>query len=519
MPLLRAITTVSAFTMLSRVAGFARDILMTAIIGAGFVADCFVVAFKLPNFFRRLFAEGAFNAGFIPLFTEKLAGENGRKEALRFAEDTFAVLLAALLAFMALMQAIMPAFLYVLAYGFVDQPEKFDLAVTLTRITFPYLLFISLVSLLGGMLNALDRFAAVAATPIILNLSLIASLLFAVPYFPTGGHALAVGVSVGGLLQFLWLVVALRREGITLKLRRPRLTPGVKRLLILMAPVALGAGAVQVNLLIDVLLASFLPDGSMSYLFYADRLNQLPIGLIGVAIGTALLPLLSRQVAAGSETEAVTSLNRAIEIGLFLTLPAAVALLVIPGPIIATLFERGAFSASDTAATAAALAAYAAGLPAYVLIKALGTPYFARQDTKTPVIFSIIALVVNTILNLILMQYFAHVGLAMATAIAAWLNVALYTGGLIKRGYLKPDARLKRRLPRAVLAATAMGAAVWALSVFFTNEIAPWTQMDEAHRAMAMAALVATGGLIFAVLSQITGALKVQELRGMIRGQ
>lgn len=519
MPLVRAITTIGGLTALSRVAGFVRDILMTAVLGAGMVADCFVVAFKLPNFFRRLFAEGAFNAAFIPLFTERLEKSPDRKEAIRFAEDTFAVLLTVLLIFVAVVQAIMPAFLYVLAYGFVDQPEKFDLAVTLTRLTFPYLLFISLVSLLGGMLNSLNRFAAVAATPILLNLTLIGSLLFLTPYFPTGGHALALGVSIGGLLQFIWLVLALRHEGITLKLRRPRLTPGVKRMLILMAPVAIGAGAVQVNLLIDVLIASFLPDGSVSYLFYADRLNQLPIGIVGIAISTALLPLLSRQVAAGDETAAVSSLNRAMEIGLFLTIPAAVALLVIPGPVIATLFERGAFTARDTAATAAALAAYAAGLPAYVLVKALGTPYFARQDTKTPVIFSVISLVVNTILSLILMQYFAHVGLAMATAIAAWLNVALYTGGLLKRGYLKPDARLKRRLPRIVLAAAVMGGAVWFLSGALVDWIAPWTEMTELNRASAMAALVITGGLVFAVLAQLLGALKVQELHLMIRGR
>ena len=515
MALWRSIATVGSFTAISRVAGFVRDILMTAIIGAGFVADCFVVAFKLPNFFRRLFAEGAFNAAFVPLFAEKLQGENGRADSIRFAEDTLAVLLTVLLIFVALVQIFMPGFLYVLAYGFVDQPEKFDLAVTLTRFTFPYLLFISLVSLLGGMLNALDRFAAVAATPIVLNLTLISSLLFLTPYFPTGGHALALGVSIGGVLQFVWLVVALRREGIQLRLRRPRLTPGVKKLLILMAPVALGAGAVQVNLLIDVLIASFLPSGSISYLFYADRLNQLPIGVVGVAVSTALLPLLSRQVASGSESDAVSSLNRAMEISLFLTIPAAAALLVIPGPLISALFERGAYTVTDTAATAAALAAYAAGLPAYVLIKALGTPYFARQDTKTPVIFSVIALVVNTILNLILMQYFGHVGLAMATAISAWLNVAMYVVGLIRLGYMKPDRRLLTRVPRVVLASAVMAGAIW----YLAGQMGIWSAMDEFDRAVSILIVVATGGVVFAVLSQITGALRFQELRGLIRGK
>ncbi|MFN3230779.1 MAG: murein biosynthesis integral membrane protein MurJ [Alphaproteobacteria bacterium] len=515
MALWRSVATIGSLTSVSRVTGFLRDIAMTSIIGAGMVADCFVVAFKLPNFFRRLFAEGAFNAAFVPLFTEKLALDDGQEEARRFAEDSFAVLLVTLLAFVAFIQAIMPAFLFLLANGFTDDPPKFDLAVTLTRITFPYLLFISLVSLLGGVLNALDRFAAVAATPILLNLSLIGCLFLLEPVLPTGGHALAIGVTFGGFLQFAWLAFEVRRAGFRIRLRRPRLTPGVKRLLILMAPVALGAGAVQLNLLIDVVIASFLPDGSMSYLFYADRLNQLPVGVVGVAVGTALLPLLSRQINAGDDRDSMASLNRAIEICLFLTLPAAVALFLVPGPLVATLFERGAFNAADTAATAAALAAYAAGLPAYVLVKVLGPAFFARQDTKTPVKLSIIALVVNTALNLILMGPFLHVGLAMATAIAAWLNVAMMAFVLMRRGHLAMDSRLKSRLPRLCLTTAAMGGLVW----FMAPRISVWSGAAELDRIGAAALLVGAGALTFAVLAQLTGALRVHELRSLIRGQ
>ncbi|MEE8306071.1 MAG: murein biosynthesis integral membrane protein MurJ, partial [Gammaproteobacteria bacterium] len=368
--LLRFVATIGGLTAISRVLGFARDILMTAFLGAGWVADCFVIAFKLPNFFRRLFAEGAFNAAFVPLFSEKLLGKGTDDtlpaEAKQFAEETYSVLLLVLFAFVGLMEIFMPWVMLVLANGFSDQPDKFALAVTLTRITFPYLMLISLVSLLGGVLNSLQKFAAVAATPILLNLSIIGGLLALHDILPTPAHALSVGVTLGGLVQFFWLAVALRRHGIALQLRKPTLTPGVKKLLVLMAPVALGAGAMQVNLLIDIIIASFLPEGSLSYLFYADRLNQLPIGIVGVAIGTAILPMLSRQLTDGHEADAAATLNRSIELALFFAVPAAVALMIIPGPLIAGLFERGAFDAADTAKTAAALMAYAAGLPAYV---------------------------------------------------------------------------------------------------------------------------------------------------------
>lgn len=515
MSLHRAIATVAGFTAISRVMGFIRDIVMASLMGTGFVADCFVVAFKLPNFFRRLFAEGAFNAAFVPLFTEKLGAEDSgsRDKAVRFAEDSLAVLLSVLFVFVALVQLAMPAVMLVLANGFKDDPAKLELAITLTRITFPYLLFISLVSLLGGVLNALGRFAAVAGTPIVLNASLIVSGLALSPYLPTPGHALAIGVTLGGVLQFAWLVLALRREGIGLRLRRPRLSPEVKRLLILMMPVALGAGAMQINLLIDILIASFLPDGSLAYLFYADRLNQLPIGIIGVAVGTALLPALSRQIADGRESDANDSLNRAVETALLLTLPAAVALILIPGPILTVLFERGAFSAESTAATSAALMAYALGLPAYILVKVLGPAFFARQDTVSPVRFAIIALVVNTALNLILMIPLKHVGLALATAIAAWLNAALLSGALLRRGIWRLDARLKSRVLKGALSAALMGGGLWLGADMLAGQLSS----REAVRASALLGLIAGGGAVFAVAAHITGALSFGEVRRLVR--
>ena len=519
--LFRFVATIGGLTAISRVLGFARDILMTAFLGASWVADCFVIAFKLPNFFRRLFAEGAFNAAFVPLFSEKLEVEKGADgevlppAAKQFAEETFSVLLLVLFSFVGLVEIFMPWVMLVLANGFSDEPDKFALAVTLTRITFPYLLLISMVSLLGGVLNSLQRFAAVAATPILLNLSIIGALLALHPYLPTTGHALSVGVTLGGFVQFLWLAGALRRQGIDLRLLRPRLTDGVKKLLWLMAPVALGAGAMQINLLIDIVIASFLPDGSLSYLFYADRLNQLPIGIVGVAIGTAVLPMLSRQISGGDEGAALRALNRGIELGLFFALPAAVALVIIPGPLIAALFERGAFDAADTMKTASALAAYALGLPAYVLIKVLSPAFFARKDTKTPVRYSIIALVLNTVLNLVLMGPLAHVGLALATAIAAWVNVGLLAFGLSRRGYMQLDQRLWQRLPRLLIAAGSMGVFLW----FGSPMLMDWYGQGEVMRALGIASLVVCGALIFALAAQMVGALRVSELRPLLRGQ
>ncbi len=345
MNLLRAFLTVGSFTMISRVLGFIRDVLIAAVLGAGMIADAFFVAFKLPNFFRRLFAEGAFNAGFVPLFTEQLE-LNGKQDARRFAEEVLAVLLAVLLIFVTVFQIFMPWMMLGFAPGFSGDPAKFDLAVTLARLTFPYLLFISLVSLLGGVLNTISRFAAVAAAPILLNLCLIAAATVGTKLTGLPGHALAGGVALAGAAQLIWLAVACQRADWSLSLIWPRTSTRVKALLKLILPAAVGAGVVQINLVIDVMLASLLPEGSVSYLFYADRLNQLPIGVVGVAVGTALLPMLSRQWARREDDRAMGTLNRAIEISLILSVPAAFAYIAMPDELITTLFQRGAFDAS-----------------------------------------------------------------------------------------------------------------------------------------------------------------------------
>ncbi|MAU40463.1 MAG: murein biosynthesis integral membrane protein MurJ [Kordiimonas sp.] len=509
MSILRAAATVGSLTMVSRLLGFVRDILMASILGAGWVADCFFIAFKLPNFFRRLFAEGAFNAAFVPLFAESVE-KDGREEALRFAEEVFAALLCVLLLFVFFMQIIMPWAMVVLAPGFMDEPEKYDLAVLLTRLTFPYLLFISLVSLLAGVLNAFEKFAAAAMAPILLNISMIATLLFAHDLLETPAHSLAIAVSMAGGLQFAWLYRSCERYGLFIRLRLPQLTPRVKKMLRLMLPAALGAGVVQVNLMFDIILASFLPAGSLSYLFYADRLNQLPLGVIGVAIGTVLLPLLSRQVANGDGADVWHSQNRAIELALFLTLPAAIALMVVPGPIIQVLFERGAFSSADSMKTSWALMAYAAGLPAYVLAKVFTPGYFARQDTKTPVKFAVIALIANMIFNVILMIPFDHVGLAMATALSAWLNVILLVGGLVRRGHYQTDTRLYQRLWRMSGATLLMAAAIAAINHYW---LAAFWGGDLGQKTAGLVVLVVTGIAVYAITAIGSGAMTIADLR------
>lgn len=514
MALLRSIATIGGLTMVSRVFGFIRDILIANALGAGLVADAFFVAFKLPNLFRRLFAEGAFTAAFVPIFAGLLESR-GRDEARAFAENTLAVLLWALLALLATMEIVMPWAMRLFAPGFVASPEKFDLTVLFARILFPYLLFISLVSLMAGVLNSFGRFAAAAATPIVLNLCLIAAIVWLAPFTPTPGHALVWGVAVAGIVQFLWLLVNCGRSAMWLRIRPPRITAEVKTLLRRAFPVALGAGIYQVNLLIDTIIASLLPAGSVSFLFYADRVNQLPLGVVGVAVGTALLPLLSRQLRGGHTAAAHHSQNRALEFALLLTLPAAAALMVMSEPIITVLFQRGAFDMAEARATAQTLAAMAIGLPAYMLVKTLTPGYFARGDTATPVKIAAVAMVVNLIFNLILMRPLLYVGIALATAISAWVNAGLLAFVLHRRTALQIDTRLRRRVPRMVLASILMAGALAAIQW----GLADWLAADTTRRVAALVTLVAAGLVVFAASAQLCGAAGWSDVRGMLRGK
>ncbi|MBM3554208.1 MAG: murein biosynthesis integral membrane protein MurJ [Alphaproteobacteria bacterium] len=512
MSLMRAVATVGGFTLVSRVLGFVRDMLMAAALGAGLGADAFFVAFKLPNFFRRLFAEGAFNAAFVPLYAEA-ATKGGAAAARAFAEQALAALLATLLAFTLAAQLGMPWLMHLLAPGFAADPPKFALTIELTIITFPYLLFVSLVSLQGGVLNASGRFAAVAIAPILLNLCLIAALLALPTDEASKGRMLAWAVFAAGALQFLFLNRVGAGAVFPLDLKIPGLSPEVKRLLILAAPAAIGAGVAQINLVVDIILASFLPPGSVSYLFYADRLNELPIGVIGVAVGTALLPTLARRIAAGETAEAHAVQNRAIEAVLLFALPAGAALMVLADEVIRTLFERGAFGPAETRATAAALVAYSMGLPGYVLVKALAPGFFARQDTATPVKIAIACVLLNLALNLVLMGPLLHVGLALSTAIASTVNAALLGWVLTRRGHLAPDARLKRRAAGIVAATAAMALAVWLAA----GALAPRLVGSQIERWSALGLLVVLGVVVYAGAAQLFVATDWRELRRLLR--
>ncbi|MFQ6017732.1 MAG: murein biosynthesis integral membrane protein MurJ [Kiloniellaceae bacterium] len=517
MAFLRSIATVGGYTGISRVLGFMRDILIADVIGTGPVADAFFVAFRLPNLFRRLFAEGAFNAAFVPLFARRLE-EGGGAAARAFAEETLAILLTTLLLLTAIAMAGMPWLMYVLAPGFSVDPGKFDLTIQLSRITFPYLLFMALVALLGGVLNSLYRFAAAAAAPILLNVFFILALVAVLPLVGTPGHVLAWTVAAAGIGQFLLLQAACGRAGMTLRLARPRLTAGIRRLLKLMVPGLLSAGALQINLMVGTIIAS-LQAGAVSYLYYADRVYQLPLGLIGIAIGIVLLPDLSRKLRSGAKGEAMASLNRGLELALLLTLPATVALIVMPWPIVVVLFERGAFDRAAAEATALALAAFALGLPAYVLVKLLQPAFFAREDTVTPLKMAVASVAANIALSLALfwsLGHFwsvGHVGIALATALAAWLNTALLAVSLRRRGFLALDTRLKSRLPRALAASLVMGAALWGGSGW----LEPWFDGPAGLRVLALAILVAGGLALYAGLALPLGAVSRGELAALAR--
>lgn len=506
MSLLKSSAVIGGLTMGSRLLGFVRDMLIANTLGASWQSDAFFVAFKLPNFFRRLFAEGAFNAAFVPQFTRILTGQ-GEEASKKFAGQILSLLVLALLALNAVFIALMPFILGWFAPGFTDVAEQYDLAVELARICFPYILFISLVSLLAGILNAHKRFAVAAAAPVFLNLALIGALTFGLKFTSSAAHALSWGVFAAGVLQLIWLVAFAIRYRMMPPLRAPRLNDATRRFFKLLAPAALGAGVVQVNLLIDVVLASFYDD-AVSYLYYADRLNELPIGVIGVAVGTVLLPMLAKYYKLADYKAAQHSLNRGIELVLLFALPSMAAFLVIPQLLIETLYEHGAFDAVDTRATTLALMAYAVGLPAFLLIKVLLPGFYANEDTKTPFKIALLCVGSNFVLNLILMQFWQHVGLALATSISGWLNAIVMAVILHRRGLLKADEALLRRLPRFVFASLLMCAALWA---------AP--SLLGLQEASLLTALIVIGACVYVVSVLASGALRPSELRSYLRKQ
>ncbi len=505
--------TVAGMTALSRVAGFVRDILTAAILGAGPVADAFFVALKLPNFFRRVTAEGAFSVSFVPLYSETLEVE-GREEADIFANNAFAMMLAVLSAFTLLAVFAMPWIINVIAPGFAGDPVRYDLAVELSRITFPYLLMMSLSALLGGVLNAHDRFAPFAAAPVIFNLSLITALLLG-NYAETAGHALSWGIFIAGILQFGWLALNVFRLGFRLRLVKPKFSLRIRKVFRLMGPGVIGAGVMHINLFADLIIASLLPEGSISYLYYADRLNQLPLGVVGIAVGTALLPMLSKAMAADENEEARNLFNRALEVCLLLGVPAAVALVISPHEIITVLFQRGEFEAADSLAAGYVLMGYALGMPAYICVKVLSSAYWAKQDTVTPVKVSVIATAINIVLSLIFINFIGVAGISTATGIAGWVQFYLLRKRLSGNKAAEPDDRFRRNFPRIIVSALIMGGAVYLVTEiageYFSGMHGTLLQI------MALAFLIITGITVYAAAVFSNGIMKPGEVRKIFK--
>ena len=523
MKLYRAFATVGGLTMVSRVFGFVRDILIAAVLGTGAVADAFFVAFRFPNLFRRLFGEGAFNSAFVPLFAKKLEGE-GKEAARAFAEEALAGLVFVILALTVVAEIAMPFLMYGLAPGFSTSPEKFDLAVLLTRITMPYLLCMSLVALLSGVLNSVGKFVESSAVSIVLNLTMMAATLIALALGlrnePLAGVVQAWGVFAAGILQLWLLVDGARRNGLSLKLKRPRMSEDMRRLIRLGIPGVIAGGVTQINIVIGTVVASLQP-GAVSHLYYADRVYELPLAIVGIAIGVVLLPDVSRHLRAGDHVAVMDSQNRSLEFALLLTVPAAVALAVVPTEIVTGLFERGAFTAADTPATAYALAIFALGLPSFVMIKVFQPAYFAREDTATPMRYATLSLTVNTLGSIALFFLFRslglmpHLGIAVATTLGGWLNAILLHATLVKRGAFVADARLERVLPLIAIASIVMGAALW----FAAAALAPWFSAPAGFwaRTGALAALVCAGLVVYAAAVLALGAVDMRQLRGLAR--
>src|SRR5213082_3053787 len=457
--MLGRIFTVGGYTLLSRLTGFARDIVLAAILGAGPVADAFFVAFRLPNHFRAIFAEGAFNAAFVPAYAH-VYGQRGEGPAEVFADRIFTLLFLSQVILLGLAWLFMPQAMTLLAPGFSEDAEQRKLAIELTRITFPYLLLITLVTLYGGMLNVMQRFASAAAASIFLNVAMMMTLALAA-WFPTAGHAAAWGVLISGFLQYFLLAGDLARHGGLPRFAPLRLDEDIRAFFRALGPATLGSMGTQVAMFADTIIATFLPAGALSALYYADRLNQLPIGVIGIAIGTVLLPDMSRRLTSGDHAGAMASQRRAFDFTLLSSVPFVVAFLSVPEIITRAMFARGAFSKADAAAAGATLAAYAIGLIPFVLIRSAVATFYARKDTATPVKAALIGVAVNVALKIALVGSLAQVGLALATAVGAWINLLLVVGFAARAGYLDLDRALARPIAKFLIAGTVLGGALW----------------------------------------------------------
>jgi putative peptidoglycan lipid II flippase len=507
--MIQRIFTVGGWTLVSRVTGFVRDVVMAAALGAGPIADAFLVAFRLPNHFRAIFAEGAFANAFVPRYAHTLEAD-GLAAARAFADRLAAVMLVLQAVLLGIALAFTPQVVSLLAPGLIDDPARFDLAVALTRITFPYLALISFETLIAGTLNANHRFASAAAAPVLLNICMISALLMA-GLFPTAGHAAAWGVFAAGVLQALLVSADAERSGFGIRLKIPRLDEPTRRFLSALGPAIIGAGGVQLALFADTIIATFLPAGALSALYYADRIHQLPIGVVGIAVGIVLLPEMSRRLAAGDAHGAADAQGRAIALALLIAVPCAAAALAIPDLIMTALFARGAFTAADADAAAATLAAYATGLLPFVLLRSFVAPFHARGDTATPVKAALLAVAVNIALKLALVSELAQVGLALATAVGAWVNIALLIRFARQRNFEKPGVGID-----VVVRVLGAGIVLAIVLLFGQRALQPLVAGLPAFRDEALLLLlIVTGGAIYAAL--ILALLGRDWLRSLAR--
>ena len=493
--MLGRIFTVGGYTLLSRLTGFARDIMLAAILGAGPVADAFFVALRLPNHFRAIFAEGAFNAAFVPAYAH-VHGERGERAARLFAGRIFTLLFFSQLVLLVVAWLFMPQAMSILAPGFTEDAGQRSLAVELTRITFPYLLLITLVTLYGGMLNVMHRFASAAAAPIFLNLSMMMTLALAA-FFPSAGHAAAWGVLISGFLQFFLLAGDLARHGGLPRFASLKLDEDVRAFFRALGPATIGSMGTQIALFADTIIATFLPAGALSALYYADRIAQLPLGVIGIAIGTVLLPEMSRSLTTNDAAGAMASQRRAFDFTLLFSVPFVAAFLTVPDVIMRAMFARGAFSKADAAAAGATLAAYAVGLIPFVLIRSAVATFYARKDTATPVKAALTGVAVNVALKIVLVGSLAQVGLALATAAGAWINLLLVIGFAVRAKYLDLDRVLMQSLAKFVACGVVLATALWFTARFAAAHVAQLASLrDEATLLL----LVVVGAAVYAAL-------------------
>ena len=523
MSLVRNVGTIGGLTAVSRVFGFARDMLLARVLGAGLAADAFQLAFTLPNTFRRLFAEGAFSVAFVPLYSRALHGADGmpgsEAAAEEFADDVLSVFVWVLMAFSAVAMIAMWPIVWILASEFQKIPGKFELAVTLSRITFPYLGLISLVAMLSGLLNARSRFGPGAVAPVLLNIALISSLGVGWYLRKLGGDdttvatALAFGVAAAGILQLTYLTWETRRAGVRLKVTFPKLTPEVKRLGALILPATFGAGIYQISQFVDTFFATSLAQGSLTLLKLGDRLNQMPLGIVGIALGTAILPMLSRHIHENNAREAQRLQANAFEMGTLLTLPAAAALAVCAPAFVTAFFVGGKFTPADGAIMADIVMALVAGLPAYVVVKILNPGFFAREDTRTPVLTALVSLIFNICVNLYVVRRFGIVGLAGATAASATLNCLLLYVILHRRGWFHFTPRLAGKIARQLAATALMAAALyWAMPLMANRYGA-----GVFERIWSLAALVGLGLAVFFAAAYMLGAIDKDLLKQLRR--